>query len=375
MSGLTVEPVSTRRQKKLFLNYPWQLYRDDPLWVPPLRLDQEELVGYRHHPFYDTNEGQTFLAYRDGKVCGRIMALLNQSHIDFQKDKRGFFGFFECEDDQEAANLLFDAARDWFAEREIFKMRGPMNPSINYTIGTLVEGFDTSPTFMMTYNPPYYEKLITNWGFSKAQDFFSFLGDLDMLSIATDKLFPFAEQVEKRFDVKVRLLNKSQLKKDVHEFMQVYNRSMTRHWGFSPMSEPEVQHMAKGLRFLMVPELAAVAEIDGRVVASGFSLPDYNPRIKKINGSLFPFGFMRLLWNRKAIKSARAIASHVVPEYQAMGISLVLTKALMQRGLAWGMNSVEWSWVAESNNASRGALEKGGAKRDKTFRVYDWDAS
>ena len=136
MSNLSIQRVVTARQKKQFLQFPWTLYRDDPYWIPPLRGDQKEMVGYKPHPFYARNTAQTFLAYRDGEVCGRIAAILNQGHIVRYNERRGFFGFFECRDDQEAANGLFDAVRRWFADQDIHRLRGPTNPSLNYELGT-----------------------------------------------------------------------------------------------------------------------------------------------------------------------------------------------------------------------------------------------
>ncbi|HBO44574.1 MAG TPA: N-acetyltransferase, partial [Planctomycetaceae bacterium] len=194
-SNVAVIPVASRREKKDFLRFPWTLYRDDPNWVPPLRGNEMELVGYRSHPFYEFNSVQTFVAYRGGLVCGRIAAILNQGHIDRFGDRRGFFGFFECVDDQEVADRLFDAARDWFATRDVFAMRGPANPSLNHTVGLLVEGFELSPTFMMTYNRPYYARLIEGYGFKKAQDLYSYYGHVDMLPRIHDRLAPISEQI------------------------------------------------------------------------------------------------------------------------------------------------------------------------------------
>jgi len=374
MSTAIVEPVVTRRQKKQFLQYPWRLYRGDPNWIPPLRRDQEEMVGYRPHPFYEKNQAQTFLAYRDGEVCGRIAAIANQAHVDAQGERRGFFGFFECIDDQEVANGLFDAARTWLAERDLPCMRGPMNPGINYTLGVLVEGFDSPPTFMMTYNPSYYDRLVEGYGFRKSQDLYAYMGTArDMLPVAEAKLFPLADLIEERFDVKIRMIDKSRFREDVEDFMNVYNVSMVDHWGFSPMSSAEIQHAAKSLCHLIVPELACAAEIDGKVVGAGFVIPDYNPRIKRIDGRLFPFGFIRLLWNKRSIKRVRNMATNVIPEYQMTGVLLVWAKAMALQGTAWGMEEIEYSWIAESNRSSRGSVEKAGTKRTKTYRVYDWD--
>jgi GNAT superfamily N-acetyltransferase len=373
MTNLAIQPVATRRQRKQFLEFPWRLYRGDPNWVPPIRMDQKELVGYRRHPFYERNRVQTFLAYRDQEVCGRIAAILNVAHVEHRNERRGFFGFFECIDDQEVADRLLDAARRWLAEQDIPCLRGPANPGMNYTWGALIEGFDSPPGFMMPYNPPYYGRLIEGYGFRKAQDLFAYWGNIDMLPASSAKLGPISDQIVERFQIRFRELNRSQFLKDVEAFLTIYNQSMVDHWGFSPMSEGEVHHLAKGLRYLLVPELAVGAEIDGRLVGVALALLDYNPRIKQIDGRLFPFGFLRLLAGRRKIKRVRLLAANVVPEYQMMGVGLVLLRAMVPKGLAWGLEEVEYSWVAESNALSRGSLEKGGAKRIKTYRVYDFD--
>ena len=371
MSDLIVKPVATRRERKLFLEFPWKLYRNDPHWIPPIRIDQEELVGYRPHPFYLRNEVQTFLAFRGHEVVGRIAAIHNRIHVEYQKDPRGFFGFFECSDDREAAAGLLDAVRAWLADRNLYALRGPMNPGMNYTLGTLVEGFDSPPTFLMTYNPPYYDRLLEGCGLCKAQDLYAYFGFRDMLPASSAKYGPIAEQIVDRYDIKLRTLDRARFVADVEAFLGVYNRSMVKHWGFSPMSAEEVRHLAKGLRWLIVPELTALAEIDGQMVGAVFGMLDYNPRIRRIDGRLFPFGFMRLLWNRRAIKRIRLVSINVIPEYQLMGVGLVLLRSMVPKGLDWGLEEVEYSWVAESNALSRGSLEKGGAKRLKTYRIYD----
>ena len=374
VAPVVVERVKTGHQKRQFLELPWTLYRDDPYWIPPLRGNQKEMVGYKPHPFYARNMIQTFLAYRGGEVCGRIAAILNQGHISRYDDQRGFFGFFECRDDQEAANALFDAVRRWFAEQGIFKLRGPTNPSLNHELGLLIDGFDSSPTFMMTYNPTYYERLIENYGFRKAQDLFAFWGQIEMLPKIGEKLNPIAEQIIERYDVKLRSLDKSRFQEDVELFLSIYNRSLVGTWGFVPMSADEVRHMARGLRQIIVPEMTVAAEIDGKVIGASFGLPDYNPRIKAIDGRLFPFGFMHLLRNPKAIKRIRLISTNVLPEYQRMGVGLVLLYGLVPKAMEWGLEEAEFSWVLESNSLSYGSLKKGGAKITKTYRLYDWEA-
>jgi len=331
------------------------------------------MVGYAPHPFYEKNEIQTFLAYRSGEVCGRIAAILNRGHIERYHEQRGFFGFFECVDDQEVAGKLFDAVRQWLADRDIPSVRGPTNPSLNYELGLLIEGFDSPPTFMMTYNPPYYAKLIEGCGFRKTQDLYAYWGHLDMLPKVAEKLRPIALGIIEHLGVRLRSLDRSHFREDVEAFLNIYNRSLANTWGFVPMSEAEVRHMAQGLKYLIVPELAVGVEVDGRLVGAVFGLPDYNPRIRQIDGRLFPFGFWRLLRNKQGIKRIRAISTNVLPEYQRQGLGLVLLHGLVPKAMEWGIEEAEFSWVLESNRLSWRSLEKGGAIRTKTYRLYDWD--
>lgn len=372
MANLEILRVATSRQKKLFLEFPWTLYKGDPYWVPPLRDNQKEMVNYKPHPFYARNRIQTFLAMRGGEVVGRIAAILNHGHNIQYNERRGFFGFFDCRDDQEAAHALFDAVRDWFSEQGIYQLRGPTNPSLNYELGLLIEGFDSTPTFMMTYNPPYYQRLIESYGFAKSQDLYAFWGHLEMLPPIVEKLSPIGKQIIERFNVHLRTLDKTRFREDVKTFLSIYNQSLSNTWGFVPMSPGEVEHMASGMRHLMVPELTTVAEIDGKVVGASFGMPDYNPRIKAIDGRLFPFGVIKLLRNKRAMKRIRLISTNVLPEYQMYGIGLALMAGLMPRALDWGLEEAEFSWVLESNSFSYGALKKGGAKITKTYRIFDY---
>jgi GNAT superfamily N-acetyltransferase len=373
MSQLIVRPVRSAAERSRFLRFPWGLYRDDPHWIPPIRMDQKELVGYKRHPFYERNRVQTFLAWRGKRACGRIAAIVNEAHMERHGERRGFFGFFESENDPDTAAALLDAARTWLAERDIHCLRGPTNPGMNYSWGTLVEGFDSPPTFLMPYNPPYYGELLEGYGFRKIQDLYAYWANLDMLPASSAKHGPIAEQIVNRYNIRVRPMNRSRFREDVEAFLRIYNRSMANHWAFVPMSEAEVRHMAAGLKYLLVPEMAVAAEIDGQLVGAALCLPDFNPRIKQIDGRLFPFGFIRLLAGKGSIKKVRVLAANVLPEYQLLGVGLVLLRAMVAPGVAHGYQEVEYSWVAESNLLSRGSLEKGGARRDKTYRVYDWN--
>ena len=243
-ADFVVKPVETRRERKAFLELPWQIYRDDPNWMPPLRMNQKELVGYARHPFYDDAKGQTFLALQGGKAIGRIEAIENPVHNRFHQERRGFFGFFEAIDNQAVANALFDAARDWLAARDIHQIRGPVNPSLNYECGLLVEGFHLPPSFMMTYNPPYYPRLIENYGFRKAQDLYAFWARTAIIPNLDEKLLFIAQEAASRLGVHMRPLDKSRFRQEIEMFLDLYNQSLGGTWGFVPLSKREIDHMA-----------------------------------------------------------------------------------------------------------------------------------
>ena len=373
MADLVVRPVDTRSEQKRLIRLPWRIYRDDPCWMPPLIMSQQELLGFRRHPFYERARSRSFLATRGGVDVGRVTAIVNPGHNERHHEQRGFFGFFECDDDRPAARALFGAARDWLHAQGMTAVRGPVNPSLNYECGLLIEGFDTPPFFMMTHNRPWYAGLIEDNGFRRIEDLYAFWGKPSMLSSLDTKLGSMVRGVQERFNVTVRPLDRRRFDDEVRMFLDIYNSSLGGTWGFVPLSASEVKHMAQSLKLLIVPELALVAEVDGKPIGSAFCLLDYNPRIKQINGRLFPFGFLRLLWNKRGIKRMRAISTNVVPEYQAWGVGLVLMAALVKPVLDWGMEEVEFSWVLESNHLSKRSLERGGAIVTKKYRIYQDD--
>ncbi len=372
MSHLEVIPVSTRGERKLFFNFPWDLYRGDPHWVPPLRLVQKELLNYRRHPFYDDAEIQTFVALRDGKPCGRLAAIINHAHNRWYNEKRGFFGFYESEDDEDVTGRLFDTARDWFAEHDIEAIRGPVNPSLNYELGLLVDGFNDAPWFMMTYGKPYYDRLVKAYGFRKAQDLYAFWGHVDMLDDISRRLNSLSQHILERFDLVCRPMDIKRFDEEIATFLNIYNQSLASTWGFVPMSDGEVKKQAAGMKQMIVPELTTMAEIDGKAVGTMFGLLDYNPRIQAIDGRLLPFGFLKLLRKRRELTRVRLISTNVLPQYQSWGIGIALVSRLVPDALAWGIQEAEFSWVLESNDLSYKTLKKGGAKITKQYRIYDY---
>jgi GNAT superfamily N-acetyltransferase len=372
VAEIRVKPVTSRAERKRFLNFPWQLYQNDRYWIPPLRTNQAELVGYHRHPFYDDAEVCTFLATKNSEVCGRIAAIDNHAHNRAHEgDQRGFLGFFECIDDHDVSGALFDAARGWFADRGLKQLRGPVNPSLNYECGLLVENFEMSPTFMMTYNLPYYGALWEHYGFVKTQDLISFIGHKEDLRTMEKKVYFVVQEATKRFDIRLRPIRKSRFREDVEMFLGIYNSSLEGNWGHVPMSKAEIRHASKSLQHLIVPNLTMVAEIEGRPVGCIFGLLDYNPRVKQIDGRLIPFGFLTLLRKKHEIKRVRLVSTNVIPEYQRWGVGVVLAAHLVPPALEYGIHEGEFSWVLESNHLSRKTLERGNLRQEKLHRIYD----
>ena len=376
-SNIEVRPVNSRGDQKAFMRFPFDLYAGDPHWVPALQMTERELLNFKPHPFYQHANSaiQCFLAIQSGKVVGRIAAIVDGHHNEFHKEERGMFGFFESVDDSAVAAALFDQAKAWFATKNISQLRGPANPSQNHTWGLLVDGYDSKPKFMMTYNKQYYEKLILENGFQQSQDMYAFTGHIGMLESLDPKLQFVVDEAKRRFKVTTRPIDKKNFTADVENFLRIYNAALPGQWGFTPMTEAEMKDTAKGLKMLLVPELTTMAEIDGEAVACVFGLLDYNPIIKKINGKLFPFGFLSLLRSKRNIRDIRLVSTNVIPKYQRWGLGLVLLERLVPNVKAWGIETAEFSWVLESNKLSRGSLERGGAKLEKTYRVYDYELS
>lgn len=371
MSNISVLPAMTSKQKKDFFVLAEKIYSQNSYWIPPLLDNAEGLLGFKQSAFGLHNKVQPFIAYKDGEPVGRIAAIINNGHLKRYNDGVGFFGFFECINDFDVSKALFDTARDWLKSNGLSKMRGPCNPSLNYELGLLVDGFNSSPMFMMTYNLPYYEKLVKKYKFEKVQDLYAYWGEVSMLQDVRNKYLDISNAIQERLNVKIRPMDRNHFLEDVQTFLKLYNDSLTNTWGFVPLSDEEVAEEAAGLKHLLVPDLALAAEIDGKVVGVNLCLPDYNPRIKKIRGRLFPFGWFHLLRNKSAIKAVRVISTNVEPEYQLSGLGLVLLNGLVPQALKWGIREAEFSWVLESNHLSRGSLEKGGALRTKTYRIYE----
>ncbi|MEO1615557.1 MAG: N-acetyltransferase [Planctomycetota bacterium] len=374
-ASIVCREVSGRRGRRKFFDLERRIYQDDPNWVAPLWGEKKLLCGFGKHPFYEDAESKAFLAERDGVPVGRVVAIINHAHNRQHDERRGFFGFFECIDDVDVARTVFDRASAWLEEKGMTAIRGPVNPGLNYECGLLVDGFDSPPTFLISYNRPYYGSLIEACGFEQCQDMFCYESSIDDLESLDPKLKFVIDEATRRFKVSCRPIDPKRFDEDVKIFLDIYNQSLQRTWGYVPMSDQELKHQAKQLKLLIVPELTSIAEIKGKPVGAGFGLLDFNQILHTMNGKLFPFGWLKLLRDKRKIDRLRLVSTNVLPEYQSWGLGLVTLNRIVPDAIEFGIKTGEFSWVLESNQLSRGTIERGGATKVKTQRIYDREIS
>lgn len=380
---VSVRPVLSRRDQRRFQRLPWDIYAPpgvgrDPAWVPPILMHERDMLGWRgrwggRHPFYDHAESVSLIAERGGRVVGRVVMLVNRVHNEKYAERRGFFGFFECRDDPDVATGLLECGEAWLRDRGMTTVRGPVNPSLNYTCGMLVEGFEHRPRFLMTYNPAHYPKLLEGCGYLKSQDLYAYEIDQELLAKLVVRYKRAVLAALEGSELVLRPLDAARAQQDLAVYMDIYNRSLDGTWGFTPLQPREVERIASEMRHVIVPELAIFAEVRGEPIGALLALLDYNQILGACNGRLFPVAFLRLLRGRRRITTVRAMAMTMVPGYDNAGLSVVLLDRLVDAAARWGagIELYEFSWVLESNGRSRGTLERAGAKRTRTYRLYD----
>ncbi len=373
--SLDVIPVDSSRTLSRFVDLPWQIYNttDHPQWVPPLRIAVRDALD-RKNPFYRAADRQLFLAVRDGKPVGRIAAIENRAHNEFHDDRVGFFGFFECREDQEAANALFGAAESWLRERRLDTMRGPMNPSTNHECGMLVGGYDQHPMIMTTWNPRYYPTLADNAGFTKAKDllayYFPILGDQSLE--LPDRYRAHAERALSGERVTFRNLDLAHFDREVERCWEIYNSAWEKNWGFFPMSRDSFVHEAKVLKYIVWPDFAFMAEVNGEPAGFMVVVPDYHHAFKAIgNGRLLPFGVFKLLAAKRRVRSGRVMILGAKPEYRRRGIFALFMHEMVTRARPFGAVGGEASWILEDNDRLNRPLLALGAKEYRRWRIFD----
>lgn len=373
MSSISVQPLTSPAQKRDFIKFPWKIYKGNPVWVPPLLRDRRKLMDKKSNPFYKQADAEFFLATRNGEVVGRIGAIVNHNHNKEHNEKIGFFGFFESIDDQEVASALLLTAQRWVSERGMTGIRGPASPSVNDEYGLLVDGFSDPPAILMSYNPPYYAKLIENYGFTKAKDLYAY--KVQRESVFSEKFVRGVDILKKRSGLVIRTLDMKNFDSEIKVLKDLYNRAWQYNWGSVPMTSEEFDSLAKDLKPIVVPGLVLIAEFKGEPVGFSLSLPDLNQALKyNTRGWLLP-GVIRLMIHKKKIKRVRIIVLGVVPEFRKTGAGGILLYEAGKHGIDLGYYIGEASWVLEDNVMMNRAAEFMNGERYKTYRIYELNFS
>jgi len=365
--------VNSRKEWGQFLQVPFSIYKNDPNWVPPLFMEQRRLLNRKKNPFFKHCIYKAWLIRNNGLPAGRILGYIDSAYNDLHKEKTGFFGFFESINDQQVAGTLFTVLFNWLKQEGMNNVYGPMNFSIGNECGVLISGFDSSPAIQMNHNPLYYPSLFDKANFEKEHDLYAYLMTEKMV-VDKENLLPrlrrITEKTLQKEGLKFRKINMKNYKSELGNINTLYNDCMQNNWGFVPSTEKEIFYAGESLKMIADPEMIFFAEVDNRVVGCSLSIPDFNEVLKHMNGRLFPFGIFKMLWYKKKVRSFRMLLLGVNEEYRKKGLDILFYYYTITRGLELGYNKSELSWISEDNRNLIGIVEKLGASRYKTYRMY-----
>jgi GNAT superfamily N-acetyltransferase len=374
MSSVSVSPVRSRSDRRVFINFPYELYRGDKHWIAPLRMDTKNLINPRKNAFFEHGQIQPFIARDDaGRVLGRIAAVVNGMHLKKYEDGVGFFGFFETIEDQDVANALIDAAAAWLRENGLKVMRGPTNPSLNDVAGLLVGGFDRPPAILMSYNKPYYESLLKGSGLERIITMWSYYTNSRVIN--AERLHRGEEIVMKRNpNLTVRALDMSRWYEEINTLLDIYNDAWHDNWGHVPMTDREIKQLADEMKMIVNPDLVNIVEDDGEPVGFSVSLPDINYALSTIpNGRLLPTGVLKLLFSLKLnlIRETRMPLMGVRKSHQSRGIDALIVADVLRRNRDIGMLGCEMSWVLDENHRLRNFLVAIGGVKENEYALFE----
>ena len=371
MSEYKITEATTSKDIDDFIKVPFEIYKDNPYWVPMLISESKKFFDKSSNPFFLHSEAKFFIARKNGKPIARIAGIYNTRHNKFNNENTGFFGFFECPEDQALANELFDTAAEYLRSKGVDTMRGPANYSSNDDWGMLTNRFDSRPVFQMPYNPPYYLTLCENYGFAKAKDLLAYY--LDDSRGFPEKFRRVAERIKKKHSIQIRKLNMADFDNELLIVREVYNAAWSQNWGFVPMTEEEILHTADDFKKIVDPNVVLFAFVNGKPAGFSLAMPDLNIVFHKMKGKLLPFGVFKFLWHTKVKRASgiRLMALGVVPEYQKLGIDAVFYVDTYDFGTARGYSWVEMSWVLEDNAMMTRAATMMGAEPYKRYRLFD----
>lgn len=367
---MRVLPVTTKKELQKFIDLPYRLYKNDSVWLPPLR---DEIAGQFNpirNPFLEHCRYQLFLLVENGEVIGRIAAFIDDLAADFWQEKVGLFGYFESSADYKAAEILMVSAYNWLKMNGMQKMRGPWS-FVSQEWGSVIEGFSPSPVVMSPYNPPYYNNHYEAFGLKKIKDLLVYQIDCSQDYQIPERILTLTEKIRKRYAIDTRILNMKNLDQDVEKIIALSNASLIKNWGYSPVTDAEVRAMVNDLKQIIQPKGVIFAEDQqGNAVGFAIAIPDINALLKGLNGRLLPFGWLKLLRGIPRLTQYRMFALGVIPSYQGKGIDSLLYRALYDSIYSQDMK-MEINYVLEDNDPMKNAIIKLGAKPYRRYRVYE----
>jgi len=369
MNQISVQPIYSRREREEFIRFPWKIYAENPYWVPPLLMERRKLIDKNRNPFYQHAEAEFFIAKKGSEIVGRIGTVINKNHNLEHKDTTGFFGFFECINDKNVSDKLFETAKSWLKSKGATAIRGPANPSVNDEYGLLIKGFNYPPVILMPYNPPYYSELIEAAGLKKAKDLYSYY--LSKEKVISERLEKVVDRVRRKENLTFRNINMKNFWNEIELIKSVYNKAWQYNWGAVPMTDAEFESLARDLKPLLDPELLLIAEYKGEPIGFSLSLPDLNIVLKYNRKGYFLPGLFRLFIHKRKIDWIRIIVLGVIHKYQSTGASSVLFYETARRGIAKGYKNGEAGWVLEDNVMMNRAAQFLNAEPYKTYRIYE----
>jgi GNAT superfamily N-acetyltransferase len=367
---IKVRAVESKQDLNTFIMMAYKIYQGDANWVPPILMNLRNMLSFKHNPYFEHADGKYFIAFRGSEPAGRITAQIDRNYDEHWGGKTGHFGFFESVPDQGVANALFDAAGEWLRKNGRDRMQGPYNLNINDECGLLIDGFDSPPMVLMTYNPDFYPRLYEAAGFSKAMDLYAYR--LDSTADAPQDVVNYAEKIRHKEGIVIRSMRWLNFEKELDNFVDVYNHAWEENWGMVALTEKEIRAHALELRFLAFafPELNFFAEQDGKIMGMSITIPNLNEALIKTNGKTLPFVW-RLLRKGKRYESCRVFALGVKKEFRRSGVASVFyvdtLMAAKRLGIKWG----EMSWILETNDNMNRAIKHMGGTVYKTYRIYE----
>lgn len=357
-----------------FLDVVELVYEDDPRYVRPLDMELSDRLNPKKNPFFEHGEGVVFTAYKGGRCVGRVTAQIDREHLARYKDEAGFFGFLDTVEDEAVCAALLARAERWLKDRGMKKIRGPLSLNINEETGLLVEGFDAPPTLMNPHHRAYQGGLVEKAGYAKLKDLYGWRYEVGEPNARVRKA---QEDVRAMPEVVSRPFSKKDAERDTALTLEIFNDAWNENWGFVPATPAEARKMASDFKMLIVPEITRLVFIDGEPAACAIALPNVNELIPDIHGKLFPTGFVKLLYRLKVqgARSARLILLGIKKKFRNQrkyaALSLFLYAEMNDGGKRVGITWGELGWTLEDNAAVNTGIKLMGAKKYKTYRVYE----